>query len=346
MTAELIQVALEESPRYEGAASTTPFRVATDVLYMPITGWGNVPNTDWLDRSNEARGIEGAVPNIVDQINPTGKLTERGYFNSLTWLLSLCGFVGVHTSGDGIITDPDSTVIATGAHKWVFNKRSGSAAQTAQVIASYGAAGPWIKNQGFAIGQLSLDAFGLLDADLEGLVSARLGSDPALTPAFDVSAILPPRRADLNLAWLASSALTNEFALQITNPLFAYSSFSLATPSVYRDKMEQGDDRVKVTGTVSKRSIAAADWDAAQTGATFSATAKWKSQKVIGATATKYGLWVQMPGCQYQGITPEEISNKRRFGASYDFSAAWDETAGYDCRITLVNAIGAIATYV
>jgi len=152
--------------------------------------WARRPRTDWLDRSDEARGIEGAVANVVDQINPTGRLATRGYFNSLTWLLNLSGFLGVHTSGDGIITDPDGTVIATGAHKWVFNKRSGAAAQTAQVIGSYGNAGPWTKGQGFGVNQISLDAHGIMQADFDGLVLART-ADPALTPVFDVSAILP-----------------------------------------------------------------------------------------------------------------------------------------------------------
>lgn len=346
MTAEMIRIQLEETPRYEGAVTTTPYRIASETLDIPMQGWGQAVPTDWMDRSDEARAIEGAVPNVVDQINPTGKLATRGYFNALTWLLSLAGFVGVHTTGDGVITDPDTTVIATGAHKWVFSKRSGAAAQTAQIIGSYGSAGPWTKGQGFGIGALSLDAHGIMSADFDGLVLARLASDPALTPAFDVSAILPPRRADLNLSWLASSAQTTEFALNLTNPLFPYSSYSLATPSVYRDKLEQDDARARLGGTVAKRSIANADWDAVQSGAVFAATAKWKSAKSIGATATKYGLWVDMPACQYSGITPDDIANKRRFGAGYDFWAAFSESAGYDVKFTLVNAVASIATYV
>lgn len=345
-TPALVQMALEESPRYEGAATTTPFRVSTDVFYMPLTGWGQTPDTTWLDRSDELRGIEGSVPNVVDEIDPTGKLAQRAYFNQLPLLLSVCGFVGVHTAGDGVITDPDGTVIATGAHRWVFNKRSGAAAQTLQAIASYGTSGPWTQFQGLQANQLSLDTTGVMEVDFDGLVLARLASDPSLTAAFDVSSILPARRADLTLSWLSGSALTNEFSLQIANPTFPYSSYSLATPSVYRDKMEQGDDRAKLTGSVSKRSIANADWDSLQSGGTFAATAKWKSAKVIGATVTKYGLWVDMPASQYTGMTPDDIANKRRFGASYDFQAAFSEGSGYDVKITVVCAQATVATYV
>jgi hypothetical protein len=340
---------LEESPRYEGAPGPgtggTPYRVATERVYFPVTSAELNPDTDWLDRSNELRSIEGSVANIVDLIHPTARLAERAYFNNLTWLLSLAGFVGVHTSGDGIITDPDGTVIATGAHRWVFSKRTGAAAQTAQLRACYGTAGPWLQGQGFGVSQLNLNGVGELDATLEGLVLSRLASDPLLTPTYDVSAILPARRADLILTWLGSSALTSDFSLSLSNPLFAYSSYSLATPSLYRDKMEQGDDRARLTGTVTKRTIANADWDALQQATTWSAVAKWKSQKSIGATATKYGLFVQMPGCQYSSGNPDALGNRRRFGSSYDFWAAYDETAGYDVKFTLVNAVATIATY-
>lgn len=346
MSAEALEMRLEESPRYEGAVLTTPYRVATDAVFFPLTSAELNPETDWLDRSNELRSIEGSVANVVDLIHPTARLAERAYFNNLTWLLALSGFVPTYTAGNGIITDPDGTVIAAGANRWVFNKRSGAAAQTAQLTACYAPTGPWLKGQGFAVSQLGLNAVGELDCSLDGLVLARLGSDPVLVPAYDVSAILPARRADLTVTWLASSAVTNEFSLSIANPLFPYSSFSLATPSLYRDKMEQGDDRVRLTGSISKRSLANADWDALLAATTWSAKAKWKSQKVIGVTATKYGLWVEMPGCQYSSGAPEALGNKRRFGASYDFWAAFDETAGYDVKITLVNAVTAIATYV
>jgi len=348
MSAEALELRLEESPRYEGAVTTTPYRVSTTSTFFPLTSFEPSPEPDWMDRSDELRSIEGSVANVSDTFNPTARLSERAYFNNLTHLLSLAGFVGTYTAGNGVITDPDGTVIATGANRWVFNKRTGSAAQTAQLIACYGTSGPWLKGQGYAVNELGLNAVGELDVTMEGLVLARLAADPTLTPAYDVSAILPARRADLILSWLASSGLTNEFELSIANPLFPYSSYSLAVPSVYRDKMEQGDDRVRLTGTISKRSITPADWDAMIQAATFAAIAKWKSQKVIGVTATKYGLWVEMPACQYTSASPEALGNKRRFGAAYDFWAAYDETLGYDVKITLVNAVtsAALSTYV
>jgi hypothetical protein len=53
-----------------------------------------------------------------------------------------------------------------------------------------------------------------------------------------------------------------------------------------------------------------------------------------------------MPACQIVGGGPDDLGNHRRYGGSFDWFAAHDETAGYDCRITLSNAVTAIETYV
>lgn len=58
----------------------------------------------------------------------------------------------------------------------------------------------------------------------------------------------------------------------------------------------------------------------------------------------KYSLFIEMPKCQYIGGAADDLANRRRFGGSYDWKAAWDETAGYDVRITVVNTIATIET--
>jgi hypothetical protein len=46
-----------------------------------------------------------------------------------------------------------------------------------------------------------------------------------------------------------------------------------------------------------------------------------------------------MPACQYTGGTLDPTGNFRRRGANFDFAARYDETAGYDVRITIVNSL-------
>jgi hypothetical protein len=52
-----------------------------------------------------------------------------------------------------------------------------------------------------------------------------------------------------------------------------------------------------------------------------------------------------MPACQLVGGQPDELANRRRYGANYDWIAALHEGSGYDAKITLVNATTAIKTY-
>jgi hypothetical protein len=75
---------------------------------------------------------------------------------------------------------------------------------------------------------------------------------------------------------------------------------------------------------------------------TFSATARWKSNKSIAATAYKYATWVQMPACQYVSGDADPLANVRRIGSSFNFFAGWDDVSGYDAKITLVNDIASI----
>jgi hypothetical protein len=338
---------LEENPVYEGAnTAITPYRLATDKLYMPVRSARLGPAPSHLDRADELRSILAAVPKLIETYAPDGAISERCYVHDLTWLLALAGFQGVHTSGDGIITDPDAATIPTGAHRWVFTKKSGITAQTAQMILNYADESVNLKGNGYGVSQLSLNADGELSADLMGLVLKRLAVDTTSVPVY-ASAVIPPvRRGDLFVTWLTSGGVISDFSFQIASSLERVRSLSLATPSSYPDLMEFGDDQVKLTGSIPKRVLAAADIDALLSATTFAAKARWKTPKVIGATAYTYSMWVEMPAAQLTGGSADELGNKRRHGGTYDFEAAYDETAGYDCKITLVNDVTAIATYV
>jgi hypothetical protein len=342
-TKECVQVALEESPRYEGVSTGTPHRISTDVHYLPIQSARILPVPAFMDRADELRGTEGAPPQLIDGYSPAGSINIRAYLNSLTWLLECSGLAGTHTAGDGsTVVDPDSVAIPVGAHKWVYAKRGGKVAQTMQVRTCYANDEVFLKGQGFGVQTLNLDGSGEVSADLLGLVVAK-ETDPNLTPALDAASILPLRRGDLSFSWLTSSGTTRDFSLSLTNPLLAERSYAVA--SFFPDNMWHGDDKVRLGGSMPKATFAVADYDALVAGTTFAATAKWKSSKVIGATTYTYSMWIEMPACQYVSGEQDEIANRRRFGGSFDWQAAWDESAGYDFRITVVNAVTSVATY-
>lgn len=339
-TVDAVQLALEQTPRYEGAVTTTPYQVSTDVHYIPIQSAKMDPNPAYMDRADELRGIEGGVTQLIDGYAPSGSIAVRGYLNTLTWLLSAAGLKGTFTAGNGVITDPNAVVIPAGVSRWVFTKRTGLTAKTLQMLLLYASASIFVKAQGVEVTRLAGDAAAGIQADLASLVYART-ADPNLTPAVQASSVLPLRRRDLTLTWLGSSGVTDDFTWEIANPASPRSTFSLATPSFYPDVMEQGDAKVRMTGTIPKSSLVSADIDALLAASSFVAKAQWITTNVI-ASAYPYQMFIEMPKCQIIGGSTDEIANRRRFGGSYNWWAAWDEAAGYDFKITLLNTVTSI----
>lgn len=399
---------LEESPVYEGAnTAATPYRIATEKLWLPVQSAQLTPNPAHKDRSDELRSIAGAVPKIIDSFAPGGAIAENGYVHDLTWLLELAGFTGVHTTGAAAVPGPEQTtatgvnalnsatvnvastagfptagsfvmggtattytgvtptsftgvgnhaatvggeiindLVPAGAEKWVFTKRTGIAARTAQIITNYADEAMKLQGNGYAVSQLGLNADGALTTDLLGLVLKRLAVDAASVPAYATSAIPPIRRGDLTLTWLGGGGVAADFSLTIANPLAPIRTLSITPPSNYPDQMELGDEQVRVSGSIPKRILSATDYDALMAASTFSARARWKTSKVIGATTYAYTVVFELPACQYVTGNADALGNKRRFGSTFDFEAAYDETTGIDARITLVNDVTALGTSV
>jgi len=337
------QIAIEETPRYENATTVAPYRVSTNVKYLPVQSIRLNPAPQFMDTSDEVRGIEGGYPQLINGFEPEGALSMRAYINDLTWLLPIAGWTGAHTLSSGSTLDPSGSTMAAGSHKWVFTKRTGVTAKTAQFWVCYADEGVFLKGQGFGIQTLTLNAAGEVGADMAGLVVLNT-TDPSLTPSFDAATILPIRKGDITLSWLASSGTTNDFSLSMASPLQREKSLGTASAGFFPDQMLFGDDRLRVTGTIPKAALADADLDALMAGTAFSATARWRTPVAVSAS-TNYSIWVEMPACQYIGGQADELANKRRFGGSFDFWAAWDSSTGKDATITLVNSVAAVETY-
>ncbi len=403
---DFVEMAIEESPVYEGAnTAATPYQISTDKLYLPARSAVLRPGPQYLDRSDELRGVLGSPPRLIDGFQVAGSLSIRAYPKDLAWLLSLAGFKGVFTAGGALVTDPDATTatgvnaldsttvnvadttlfaasgafvmlattvtytgktatsftgcsahpatvggeainvnVPTGASRWVFSKRDSIDAKTAQVKINYATEDVLVTANGVGLSSLGLNAAGELTAELLGLVFARAAADTTTVPAPIALTIPPFRRRDLTLTWLTSSGRTQDFTLAIANPLAAINTLGLTVPSFFPDAMEHGDDQVAVTGSIPKRILDTDDLVALLAGTTFSAKARWKETKVIGATAYTYSMWVEMPACMYVEGAPAEMGNKRRFGMdSLDFFAGYDTTAGYDVKVTLVNDVTSIS---
>lgn len=444
-----VQIAYEQTPRYENAPVVAPYVVSTAVRYMPIQSFRLHPSPGLVNREDELRGVEGAVAQLVNSYAPSGDVSVRAYANDMIFLLGLAGYQATVTAGAATLdqwtvtqggtwtggtftltigaatTNPipwnatalqvqqalaalstvgqnnvfctggplpgtPVTVIFTGAlggisqtltgsaaaltgtaaavtlahtatgasggpqlpdggyapsgvNVWVFNKRTGLNAKTAQLQMVYFNEGVYLQGQGFGVTALGGNADGSITGSLTGLVVARLAVDPNLSPAYDTQAIPWFRHGDIKLTWLSGTAVASDFTWSLANPLEAIQTLGVA--SFFPDTIYQGPGRTLMTGTIPKRALGAADWDALIGASTFAAVASWRSPKSIGSGATgtyPYSMYIQAPSCQYVGGDPDPLTNARRFGASYNWFAAYDETAGYDAKITLTSSLTAL----
>jgi hypothetical protein len=337
-TVDSVTLAYEETPRPEGAATTTPYQIATAARNFPAKSFKLSATPALLSRGDEIRGIEGVVPDLVDGYQPAVDLSHNAYADDLIFLLGLTGFKGTYTAGDGIIVDPDAATIPAGAARWVFNKRGGNIPKTAQLTAVYADESQWYRMQGAGFTSLGMNLAGELTGSGMGTFFSRLTSDPNISPTIASAAIPFFRRIDLTIpTWLASTGVTSDFGWTITNPLDAIKT--PAVQSLFPDVLLNGAERVSVAGTIAKRTLVNADIDALIAASSFAAKVKWLSAKVIGATAYKYTMWLEMPACQIVGGDHDPLSNVRQFGDTLNWRAAYDETAGYDAKFTVVGSV-------
>lgn len=282
----------------------------------------------------------GGLPNAGAVVIGANTVTYTGITRATNTLTGV-GAHPAYVGGEAV----NGNVPAT-ATKWVFTKRGGINARTARVRTNYADENVLLEGYGFAVSSLALNAGAEASADLMGLFMRRLAADAATVPAVQSESVQPFRRGDLFVSALAGGGVVADWTINIANTLERVRTASLSPASDWPDLMELGDDQVAVSGTLPKRVLSGTDYDALMAATTFSMMARWMARSFIAATTMPFSLWIEMPKCQYVGGDQDELQNRRRHGFSPDWFAAWDSAAGYDAKITLVNGVAAIETYV
>jgi len=97
-----------------------------------------------------------------------------------------------------------------------------------------------------------------------------------------------------------------------------------------------------VTGSIPKRVLGTADWDALLANTGFAAEARWTSDSIIAA-AYPYKLIIKMLNCQYVDGGANPLENKRRIGASYNFKATNATGTAGSVQVQLINLTSSYA---
>lgn len=329
------QIRREATP---GNESVTP-SYAAKVLYPPATSVQVNPNPSHLLRDDEIRNIDEPLSAVAESYLPDWAAESRLYPDSVgMWLACMLG-APTTTAGNGVITDPDSTAIPVGAyrHVWTAPFITGLTPQTFDLRAAYRDQSVYFQAKGCAVQQLSISnpAQGGSRLSVSGpaLYLARI-SDPGLTPAYEALSVAPFMRRHLTLTWLSGSATTEDFSLNVSNPVEVTPTMGAA--SAYPDLIEKAESPVTFTGSIPKRVLDLDDYDALIAATGFAATVRYVSHTII-ASGYPYKLYIAFTNCQYVGGGPGALENRRRIGASFDWRASSTGSAGH-ATITLVNA--------
>jgi hypothetical protein len=323
------------TPGTEAVTSTT----STKKVFFPLTSFKHSANITHLERDDELRNQDEPLSVLAEKYDPSWELTSRLY-PDLAGLLHK-GALGAPTStaGNGVITDPDATVIPTGATRHVWTAPFGPTGVSPQTMAfdpSYKDQGVYFALRGAATSSISVtapeDGGAMITAGGPAAYHGRV-SDPGLSPTYEALTTRPWTRGNLTLSWMSGSATTEDFSLDMSAPVDMVRSLGVA--SKYPDVVEKGEGLITWTGKIKKRQLDQDDWDALLNATGFAATAKFVSDTVI-ASGYPHKLYYTFSNCQYVGGDPDDLSNRRRHGAEFDFKATYASSASV--TVTLVNA--------
>lgn len=329
--------ALESTPGNETNSPT----LNTKKLFPPLRSFAPKLGASPMERDDELRNQDEPLAVLSDIYEPGWEYESRVYPDLLGWFLNLTLGNPTTTAGDGIITDPDATAIPAGCYRHVWAAPfgpTGASPLTAQFDVAYRDQAVYYKMKGAACSEVSIAS-----PEQGGVTISASGpaayldrqSDPALSPTYETLAVRPFTRGDLTLpTWLASTGTHENFELSIESPVELVRSMGIK--SKYPDVVEKSNEGpIIVRGSLPQRQLDTADWDALKNATGFAAKARWVNDSII-ASSYPYKLFVEMSNCQYVDGDAEELGNKRRHGANFDWKSTTASTGS--TTITLVNA--------
>lgn len=321
---------------FAGAASA----FATKTCFIPAVSFEFDPSVQMLERDDEMRQQNEPLRFDPEAFDPNWSLETRMYPDSLAFLLNGISAVS-STTGDGIITDLGGTAVPVGAyrHRWVAPYSAGALPRTLAFRACYADEAQFYDLRGCTVETLEFDT-----PDAGGCRVKASGkcayvnpiSDPSLTGSYESLAIAPFMHAFATLAGgdLASAAKAQDLTLQFASMTEMTRTFGGG--SKWPDIVEYAEGVPVWSGTVQRRRMVSADFNAMLAATRYTLLAQWIHQSFITGSYP-YKLAVQgSSSAAYTGGKPDPLTQARRTGASYDFKLTRD--AAVSSTVEVCNA--------
>jgi hypothetical protein len=325
-----------------GTTVSTTTTAASTTTTLPITSGTGTVNGQYVTGTG--------IPANTTIVTGAGS-------TSLTLSKAVSVASGASVSFGSAVDADGTTLLAAGqySHTWTapFGP-TGAIPQTSRLLFAYKDQSVFYEARGCATEQLEIatpDQGGCTIKASGPATYLNTITDPTLTPSYESPSIRPFVHGNLSVTYAdlsgagyttANAGTASEFTLQVRNSVNAIRT--LGVSSQYPDRMEKDDGPLNLSGTLSKRNLTQADWDAMRNLSAFTLNAKWISTSYItGTTGAKYGLAVTIPTAQLVSGDQDALDNKRRHGSSFGWQAVYDGTTA-SATVKLVNATATYAT--
>lgn len=339
-----VQWAVETTPNGElnpSAVSATPF-------YHPLTSRSWQVPVLFDDRTDELRGVtDNQQKDVVGYDPQVVSANLRAYPNLLGLYLWATHGAGVFTAGNGVITDPDGTVIPAGASRWVWTAGTNNGPQRSlQAQITYPDQSVFLIQKGCVMESLAMShngEVGMLAASGHSLYTAQQ-ADPALTASYDALAVKPFLRSMSpqvvpGTSWLTGSGVQASTGWTLTNPVSFDRTLS---GSRFPDVVDRTGVDLNLTMDISVRNMVTADITALLAGTPFTFTQKWVHTQFITGSYP-YKLFIQGNGL-YTDIQPDDLQHKIRHGATIPVDTGRPTAGTPSYTITLVNGVASYSS--
>lgn len=363
MTQAIVDAATAQSFKASGGAyGLGDVAGAAGSMDFPVTEMTYNPGVSMIETGDEIRGLAWEPANSgAGQYMPEMTFKTRVSDSQLAYLLYWA--TGDAPTANTTSPDISTRAFGTATTEFKFNWRTGNTPRTAAIYFAPGQAtsGPSFTLWGAAVQSLALsfDDAGSLTADIsvKGLYLDQ-NALPSVPASASYTALAPFKKGNFTLGNVAAPSFTSstsraiEWTMTIENNLENF--FSFQTNSLYPDAVEFADVWPKVTGSVTKRSILASEYNAYRQGTPFSVLttnavkALHDADATTGASTAHRFLFTSR-AINFTGFSPEAITNKRVVGGSYDWAARYStggsEYANFYVVCPLASTYFADATY-